>query len=311
MLRLSIRRGWVISVGCVALAAFVGLVTNLVVSKNDSVFRVHRGPGYDHFYMVARTAVSVANPEFRVSRRPAPPDQPADLFSVGVDIEPHWARSQESLLTRPYEIVKMAGGNSVHTVQAETLAIKKPVFPSSRTRDLLQKMGSVKKVGKPEVSKLLGTFGRNMAVTAIIEYAKPMAPDEQENIGSIGGDNILISFDRGAVPFYWDGGLQCDERRDIDTCQNVSLFDGFRRWVSLLQPEDGGTLGEFGLDREYLRDAADRGRIVGHIESNRDSRTLDYALQDPKVKTVHVIEARLNCNLGSGDVCETKLWPAN
>ncbi|MEU4832098.1 hypothetical protein [Streptosporangium sp. NPDC023615] len=304
----TVRRRWPLVVGCggVLACAFLGL--NLLV-KDDDNWRVHRGEGADHFYMVTRNAVSAANPDIRV-RSEFLPEQPADIFSVRVAVEPQWARpANESSLVHMYDINKLAVSGETYVMPFGSSYIRHPVFPPSRIKTVLKTMSSSGSDDKRGPEKTLTSLGRAVSVTAVVQYDDSGEMPRRGAMGASGGGNILISSNsRTSLPIYWDNYPSCGERKVSERCDELTQLEEFRLWVSRLRPEDDTVLSTFGLSLLELREAAHHGRIVGHIEVNTDPEELRDMLQDPRVKTIHIVETRLNCAFGSGDVCEPEVW---
>ncbi|MFC5816928.1 hypothetical protein [Nonomuraea harbinensis] len=267
---------------------------------------VQVGEGREHFYVVARNGISVANPEFRFANV-SWPGRPADEHSVRVAAEPQWARpGEEPYSVQSFDIYRNVRGSTLIS-PAGTSDIHKPVFPDTRMRRVLRQLGAEK---QPDDSAgLLDHLGNGVAVTAVVELRTPMTSEQYESGYGVRGDNILISSGlAGDVPLYWDRTPACEQRRVARNCADLALFEEFRAWVALLRSADQSVLSAVGLQLPNLQEAAARGRIVGYVDDNTAPSELRLLLDDKRVRAVHIIDARLNCETSASMVCEPALW---
>ncbi|MFG1943437.1 hypothetical protein [Nonomuraea sp. NPDC048826] len=288
---------------CAAVAVLLAFLTGCESDGPD----VHAGEGREHFYVVVRNGISAANPEFRFVALGVP-ERPADEHLVRVAAEPQWARAgEEPYSVQSFDIYRDIRGSTLIS-PAGTSDINKPVFPDTRMRRVLQGLGAEK---QPDDSVgLLDQLGNGVAVTAVVELRTPMTSEQYESAHGVRGDNILISSGlAGDVPLYWDRTPACEERRVARNCDDLSLFEEFRAWVSLLRSADQSVLSAVGLQLPSVQEAAARGRIVGYVEDNTAPSELRRLLRDERVRAVHVIDARLNCESSSSMLCEPVLWP--
>ncbi|GGP11290.1 hypothetical protein GCM10012278_54290 [Nonomuraea glycinis] len=255
-----------------------------------------------------RSGLSVANPDYRIASEPGP-EKPLQEYSIRFTIEPQWARlDAEPASKKAYEAFQTTSGGKllISPAGAESL---EPVFRESRMQELLSKLGAHPPVGsKKATAGLLEGLGRYASVTAIVELGKPMPAAEFDNAKGFGPDNILIASQPGEKPFYWDAYPHCEDRKVVEDCDNVSLFQQFEAWVAGLRTEDAVTLTGLNLRMGYLQDAARRGLIVGYVEVNTSARELRLLLDDSRVGAIHVVDARLNCEVTTAEICDPAPW---
>lgn len=96
----------------------------------------------------------------------------------------------------------------------------------------------------------------------------------------------------GKPVYWWPGWGGCTAmviESPIQNCGARHVLDDYREWVRQLTDEDQQGLAEIGLDLQWLRIAAEAGKIYGFIDTVAGRDSLLELLAMPAVRTVHVV----------------------
>ncbi|MEU4830159.1 hypothetical protein [Streptosporangium sp. NPDC023615] len=152
--------------------------------------------------------------------------------------------------------------------------------------------------GDPKATGLLRLgvprrLNRHRAVVhAVVALKRPLREEEVNDLHAIGLDEVLLlSPGQDGKPFGWPfaypglvGGFDA-----FGSPGSTSRTAEFRRWVSLLQPQDAPALKRLGLDLPELRRRAGEGLVHGFTVISSPG-VLEHMAKNPKARSVSLVD---------------------
>ncbi|WP_406315941.1 hypothetical protein OHA77_02895 [Streptosporangium sp. NBC_01639] len=239
------------------------------------------------FSRVFLMGLSVANPDYYVNYHLEPAaecDESSFAGSMRIGISP---RLPESGLTGSPMLYATIRQDSPEVIDVPRLE------PWKLTEALIAFGDETAEARNREVIELLrGLNAFKFHVQAVIELENPLNEEEVRGLHDIGiGEVALFSPGDGRKPIGWPFPYPCTVGV-FDLCgdkESKSRVGEFRRWVSMLRPEDAPALEEFGLDLSNLQRRAQDGLIYG-FTINNTAEAVTALAKNPKVRSVRVIE---------------------
>ncbi len=184
--------------------------------------------------------------------------------------------------------------------QDSSLEVSAPAIRPWRMTEILGVMGeddpSYDRYG--DTRSFLRTAGRDSelrfsAVQVVVYLDRPLPESSVTKIWP-NPQVVLLSGARAGKPLAWESSIWC-RFRGFDTCDSrrspEPLVAEFRKWVSLLKPEDSPVLAEFGLSLAELQSSARQGLIHGFIAKNLPG-ILEKLVADPQVRAAYIVDIR-------------------